>query len=168
MGLFNFFTRKADPVTVYKGNNNSFELLNEGILFEENATFLKWGTDIEEAIKKIQGRKERRSDRTIYRWGEQTILDGLKLDLTTILWDGQAEDDSKRLYSIGFWSIGDKTAENYIEDISTHLEAKLGSPLRKDSNGQDISLEWRVKDVRLSLNYFERHSYKLHFEIRKI
>ena len=168
MGLFNFFTRKADPVTVYSGNNNSFEILNEGILFEETHILLKWGTDIEETIKAVQGRKERRSDRTIYHWGEHTILNGLTLDLTTVYWDHIAGDDVKRFTHIEFLSMGDQHAEKQLELITAHLEKQQGPPVKGKLNEPDISLGWKTKGVIFSLEYYERYAYKLHFEIKRI
>ncbi len=167
MDFLKIFRRRTDPIFLYNSNKSGYELLNEGLLFEETNTFLKWGTAIEELSNKNQVRKERRSDRTIYRWGEQTILSGLRLDLSTIYWDHQAVNDVKRLNSIGFWSIGDKEAEKHLERISSHLEEKLGLPVRKEIDKQDVSLEWRIKEIKLSINYFERHAYKLHFQIEK-
>lgn len=167
MELFKFFKRKADPIIIYDADKNSKELISDGILFEGSNIFIKWGIDIDQLSNEIKGQKERRTDRTIYHWGVQTILNGLKLNLTTIYWDHKAEGDFKKFNSIGFWSIGDKQAEKYIEIISSHLENEIGLPGKKQAVDSDILLEWKIKDIKLSLSFFERHAYKLHFEINK-
>ena len=54
-----------------------------------------------------------------------------------------------------------------MELISAHLENQFGPPNNKDVKETDASLEWNVNGIRLSLNYFEQHAYKLHFEISR-
>jgi hypothetical protein len=167
MTLLNFFRKKTEPfITTYTGDKNGIELIGDGILFEDNNTFINWGADIEDIVKNLQVKKERRSDRSIYRFGKQTILNGLDLDLSVVLWDAKNEG-LKLLGSVEFLSIGDNGAEKRIEVISSHLDKAIGSPLKNEMIDTDVLKEWRIGDVKISLSFFERHSNKLHFQIIK-
>ena len=168
MTLFNFLKRKPTQAELDINEKNGFELVNDGILFEETKLFLRWWTDIEELLKQVGGRKERRSDRTIYHWGEHTILNGLALDLTTVYWDHIAGDDVKRFIHIEFLSMGNQHAEKQLELITAHLKKQLSSPVKGKLSEPDISLGWKTKDVIFSLEYYERYAYKLHFVIKRI
>lgn len=167
MTLLNFFRKKPEPfITIYKGDKSGLELISEGILFEGNNTFIKWGADIEDLVKNVQLKKERRSDRTIYHFGKQSILNGLYLDLSMVFWDAKNED--LRLFgSVEFLSIGDTGAKQRLEVITAHLEKVIGSPVKNEVIDTDVLKVWRIKDVIISLNFFERYSNKLHFQTIK-
>ena len=51
--------------------SDSVKALADGILFENEGVFLKWGSDIEK--DKCYAKKEYRADRTIYQWGEEGL-----------------------------------------------------------------------------------------------
>lgn len=59
MTLFNFLKRKSTQAGLNVNGKNGFELISDGILFEDAKRFLRWGTNIEELLKQIGGRKER-------------------------------------------------------------------------------------------------------------
>ena len=168
MEFFKLFKKDTDPVITYREDKNGVELIDEGILFGGTNLFLKWGVDLEPLIKQLQLKKERRTDRTIYRFGEQDILNGLRLDLSSVLWDAKSEGYPKLLDSIEFLSMYDKGAVDQLKTIATHLETQLGQPVEKEMNGADISLKWKIKGTIISLTYFEKQSDKLHFEISKV
>jgi hypothetical protein len=168
MTLLNFFRKKPAPfIITYNGDKSGKELLGDGILFEGTNTFIKWGADIEDIVKNFLVRKERRTDRTIYHFGKQTILNGLDLDLSIVFWDAKNED-FKLLGSVEFLSIGDTGAKERIEVITSHLEKEIGNPAKNEIINSDILKEWRINDVRILLNFFERYSNKLHFQIIKV
>jgi hypothetical protein len=167
MTLLSFFRKKPEPfITTYTGDKNGIELIGDGILFEGTNIFIKWGADIEDIVKNTQVKKERRSDRTIYHFGKQTILNGLDLDLSIVFWDAKNEDFNL-FGSVEFLSIGDTGAKRSIEVITSHLEKEIGSPVKNDIVDTDVLKDWRIKDVKISLNFFERYSNKLHFQIIK-
>jgi hypothetical protein len=157
MEFFKLFKKDtAAPIIIYREDKNGVELIDEGILFGGTNLFLKWGVDLEVLVKELQLKKERRTDRTIYRFGEQSILNGLKLDLASILWDAKSEGYPKLLDSIEFLSMYDKGAVDQLKNISTHLETQFGQPIEKELNGTDVSLKWKVKGTIISLIYLEK------------
>ncbi|HTE00931.1 MAG TPA: hypothetical protein VK668_16680 [Mucilaginibacter sp.] len=168
MEFFKLFKKDADPIVTYREDKNGVELIDEGILFGGTNLFLKWGVDLDALVKQLPLKKERRTDRTIYRFGEQDILNGLTLDLACILWDAKSEGYPKLLDSIEFLSMYDKGAVDRLKIIASHLEAELGQPVEKELNGTDVSLKWKVKGTIASLIYLEKQSNKLHFEISKV
>lgn len=134
----------------------------DGILFEGEA-FLKWGSDIE--TDKLYIKKEYRADRTIYHWGERSILNGLRLYFKTICWNHKQNGDSKSFESIDFLSE-DSEAEAIFEKAKAHLIKLFGEPkLEEDVKQGDIALEWRIKAVKVSLNLFHKERKKVHLEI---
>jgi hypothetical protein len=161
--LFNFLKKKTEPVVKYNGYKNGFELINDGILFEGEAIFLKWGSDIETDKRYI--RKEYRADRTIYHWGERTVLNGLTLYFKTICWNHKQHGDTKAFESIDFL-LEDTGAETIFEKAKKHITELLGEPkLEEDVKQGDIALEWKVKAVKISLNLFYKDREKVHLEI---
>jgi hypothetical protein len=167
MTLLNFFRKKPEPfITTYNRDKKGIELISDGILFEGSNTFIKWGADIEDIVKNVSVKKERRSDRTIYHFGEQTILNGLDLDLSIVFWDAKNED-FMLFGSVEFLSIGDAGAKESLEVITSHLEKEIGIPVKNEIIETDVIKNWLIKDVKISLNFFERHSNKLHFQIIK-
>jgi len=167
MTLLNFFRKKPQPfITTYNGDKNGIELIGDGLLFEGSNSFIKWGADIEDIVKSGLVKNERRSDRTIYHFGKQTILNGLDLDLSIVFWDAKNED-FKLFGSVEFLSIGDAGAKERLEVITSHLEKVIGIPVKNEIIDTDVLKDWRIKDVKISLNFFERHSNKLHFQITK-
>ena len=167
MSLLNFFGKKSNSfITKYTGDKSGIELISDGLLFEPTNTFIKWGADIEDIVKNIPLRKERRSDRTIYRFGKQTIFNGLELDLSVTFWDAKHED-FKLFNAVEFFSIGDTGAREYLDLITSHLEKEIGMPVKNEIMDIEVFKSWRIIDVRILLNFFERHSNKLHFQIIK-
>src|ERR1700754_1024787 len=156
MEFFKLFKKDTDPVITYREDKNGVELIDEGILFGGTNLFLKWGIDLEVLVKELSLKKERRTDRTIYRFGEQDILNGLKLDLSSILWDAKSEGYPKLLDSIEFLSMYDKGAVDRLKIMANHLETQFGQPVEKEMNGADVSLNWKVKGTIISLTYLEK------------
>jgi hypothetical protein len=162
MGLFSIFKRKADqqPVIV---PTDSIKALPDGILFEEENIFLKWGTNPE--ADKQYVKKEFRADRVIYQWGERTILNGLKLPFKTVCWNHKQHGENRSIESMDFSMEGDG-AEAKFDIIKKHIESILGeAKQQEDLEPGEVSLEWKVKAVKISLNFYNRDQPKVHLEI---
>jgi len=143
--------------------SDSIKALSEGILFENENIFLKWGSDIE--TDKRYATKEYRADRTIYQWGERVLLNGLKLPLRTVCWNHKQHGDTRSFESIEFLAEGDNAEANF-QTIRKHLQSFLGEPkVHDDLQPGDIALEWKIKAVKLSLNFFNKEQPKVHFEV---
>jgi len=166
MGLFEFFKREK-KVKFDINNSSLIELLDKGILFEDNTRFLKWGTAIKDLTKDIEVKEKLLADRTVYHWGEHNILNGLSLELTTTYWNHREDSIYKRFNSISFSVAGDE-ANKYLDLIKTHLKSKFGEALKEDTSDTQVTLDWLIGDTRLHLYFFEQHICKLNFEIRKI
>jgi hypothetical protein len=167
MTLLNFFRKKPESfIITYNGDKSGKDLIIDGLLFEGSNTFIKWGADLEDIVKTIEVRKERRSDRTIYHFGKRTILNGLYLELAGVFWNAKNED-LKLFGSVEFLSIGDKGAKEQLEMIASHIEKEIGTPGKNEIIGFDVLKVWSIEDVRISLNFLERYSNKLHFQIIK-
>jgi hypothetical protein len=163
MGLLSFFKPKQDPKPGTKFSDG-IKALPFGILFEDSGKLIEWAVPIEQ--EKLYIKKGYRADRTIYEWGEQTILKGLTLPLTTILWKHKMEDDLG-VPSIEFSAEKDE-AEKYFQIISAHLHKQFGIPKDK-SEEPSIFLEWKIGVVKLSLKKFEQyHEDKLVFQIDRV
>ena len=135
----------------------------DGILFEDDGVFIKWGSDIE--IDKLYIKKEYRADRTIYHWGERPILKGLNLYFKTICWNHKQNGDTKLFESIDFLSE-EGEVETIFEKAQTHLVEIFGEPKQeKDVKEGDLALEWKVKAIKISLNLFYKDRKKVHLEI---
>lgn len=159
MTFFSRFKRKPEPEVV---PTDGVKAIAEGILFEE-AFFLKWGTDIE--LDKRYAKKEFRADRTIYHWGERSVLNGLTLYFKTICWNHKQHGDTKSFESVDFVSE-EAGAEDIFEKTKKHLTMLFGEPkLEEDVKQGDISLEWKVKAIKISLNLFYKDRKKVHLEI---
>jgi len=65
----------------FKNEKDFGKILNQGIFFEDTEKFLKWGRSAKEIAKDLEIKEKRFADRTVYNWGEQNILGGLKLPL---------------------------------------------------------------------------------------
>ena len=162
MNLLKFLKKEPAPFQFDK-DKNSIELLNGGILFEENGDFLQWDIPIEQS--KLYNKKGYRADRTIYDWGDKTILKGLQLPLSTILW--KHKDDGSNVPSIEFSAV-QEDAEKYFNVILSHLENIFGSPKTIEEEPGKL-LEWKVGIVKITLNWFEQyHTDKLLFQIGRI
>src|ERR1700758_4593719 len=99
MGLFSIFKKKTEA-KIEVVPTDSLKALADGILFEEENVFLKWGADPEADKKYVK--KEFRADRVIYQWGERTILGGLKLPFKTICWNHKQHSDTRSFESMEF------------------------------------------------------------------
>ena len=160
MGLFSIFKKEPEPTVVPK---DSIKGLANGILFEGDGVFLRWGSDIE--ADKLYIKKEYRADRTIYHWGERSILNSLKLPFKTVCWNHKQHGETKSFESIEF-SIESPDAEKYFRSVNEHIEAIFGVPKRnEDVHPDDISLEWRIKPVKISLSLYNKEYPKLNFEV---
>jgi hypothetical protein len=163
MNLLKFLKKKSDTKTDIK-YEDGIKALPAGILFEDSGKLVEWAVPIEQ--EKLYVKKGYRADRTIYEWGEQTILKGLRLPLTTVLWKHKMED------GIGVPSIEflaeKEAAEKYFQMISEHLHKHLGTPKNKTEEPGTF-LEWKVGVVKLSLSLFEQyHTDKLVFQIDSV
>ncbi|MGZ3751439.1 MAG: hypothetical protein ACXVIY_06525 [Mucilaginibacter sp.] len=162
MGLFSIFKKKAEPETVAVPSD-SIKALPEGILFENEEFFLKWGSDIE--ADKRYAKKEYRADRTIYQWGERVLLNGIQLPLKTVCWNHKQHGDIKAFESIEFTGEGNEAAGKF-QAIKDHITGILGEPKQhEDLQPGEVSLEWKVKAVKVSLNFFNKEHPKVHFEV---
>src|ERR1700733_9811549 len=119
-----FFSRfKKKPGSGATSTGGTKEIV-DGILFEEQV-FIKWGSDIE--ADKLYTKKEYRADRTIYHWGERTILDGLSLYFKTICWNHKQHSGIKSFESIDFLSE-ESGSDVIFENIKSHLTSIFGDP----------------------------------------
>jgi hypothetical protein len=159
MTFFSRFKKKPEPEVI---PTDSVNAIANGVLFED-AFFIKWGSDIEGDKKYTK--KEYRADRTIYHWGDQSILNGLTLYFKTICWNHKQHGDIKSFESIDFASE-DNDAEDIFNKVKTHLIGIFGEPkLEEDVKQGDIALEWKVKAIKISLNLFYKDRKKVHLEI---
>src|SRR6187402_2817212 len=100
MGLFNIFKKKEESLADLKGDLS--KLINRGILFEDSNLFLRWNEPVTEIRKRVPAEERLFADRAVYIWGEQSILNGLKLKLTTTFWYHKEESAGKIFKSISF------------------------------------------------------------------
>jgi hypothetical protein len=162
MGLFSIFKKKTEQERTIVPSD-SIKALADGILFENENVFLKWGLDIEK--DKCYAKKEYRADRTIYQWGEKVILQDLKLPLKTICWNQKQHGDTKSFESIEFLAEGSAAEAKFLA-IKKHLEDILGEPTAHDDlQPGDIALEWKVKAIKVTLKLYNKEQPKVHFEV---
>jgi hypothetical protein len=166
MGLFDLF-RNKNKVRFDINNSSLNELLDNGILFEDNSKFLKWGSSVKNLSKDVEVKEKLFADRTVYHWGKHTILNGLSLELTTTYWNHKENSVYKRFNSINFSASGDD-ANKYLDLIKAHLEEKFGKARKEEISDTQVTLDWLINDTRLHLYFFEQHVCKLNFEISKI
>jgi hypothetical protein len=167
MGLLNLFRRKSEESLYLKAEQELSSILNIGILFEDNKKLLKWSVPISELAKLVEVNEKRFADRTVYNWGEHTILGGLKLELFTVYWNHRADSIDKKFNSIEFLAIGDDSAGNHLRLIGTHLENKFG-PGKHVEGEPDGYFEWHINEVGISLYFMQQVANKLQFKIEKI
>jgi hypothetical protein len=141
MGLFSFLKRKREQTIDFKSENDLGKILNLGIYFEDIDKFLNWGTPVKELADHTTVKEKLFADRTVYNWGEHSILNGLKLEFTTTYWNHKDESQYKRFNSIEFWAIGDEIAEKHLKLISTHIEKHFGVPVKKEVSETAVELE---------------------------
>lgn len=163
MGLFSIFKRKKDEPEIAIVPSDGVVALADGILFEDAGIFMKWGVDIE--ADKLYVKKEYRADRTIYQWGEKTILNGLKLSFKTVCWNHKQHGDTKALESVEFLSE-ESNALGQFQAIRDHLETVLGNSRQyEDMEPGEMALEWRIKAVKVALNLYNKERPKVKFEM---
>jgi len=162
MGLFSFF--KPKPQAKIEINyDDAIKALQAGVLFEDNGDFLQWDIPIEQS--KLYINKGYRADRTIYEWGKRTILNGLQLPLSTILW--KHKDDGSDIPAIEFSAVKED-AKKYFQMISAHLEKTFGSPKIIEEEPGNL-LQWKVGIIKVTLHLFEQyHTDKVLFQIGRI
>lgn len=164
MGLFSFFKAKPESNQIRNVKyDDGIKALQAGILFEDSGELVAWAVPIEQ--DKLYKKKGYRADRTIYEWGDRTILRGLALPLLTVLW--KHKDDGSEVPAIEFTALKED-AGKYFKLISAHLEKTLGKP-NTFNEEPGFLLEWKVGIVKLSLNLFEQyHTDKLLFQIERL
>src|SRR6195952_5117503 len=121
MTLFKFLKKKSESSFIDIAGKTGVDLIENGVLFDADV-FLNWGADIES--DKRYTRKEHRADRTIYHWGERSVLKGLTLYFKTICWNHKQNGDTKSFESIDFLSE-DADAETIFNKPKTHLTEVL-------------------------------------------
>ena len=168
MGLFSFLKRKREQTIDFKHEKDFSKILNRGIYFEDIDKFISWGTPVKELENQITIKKKFFADRTVYSWGEHSILHGLKLEFTTTYWNHKDESQYKRFNAIEFWAMGDEVAEKYLKLINAHLEKCFGAPVKKEISETAVELEWVINGARIYLYFFEQYANKLHLEISKM
>jgi hypothetical protein len=168
MGLFSFLKRKKEQTIDFKHEKDLSKILNRGIYFEDIDKLLSWGMPVKELANHITVKEKLFADRTVYNWGEHSVLDGLNLEFTTTYWNHKDESQYKRFNAIEFWAIGNDIAENYLKLISAHIEKHFGAPAKKEVSETAVELEWVISGARIYLYFFEQYANKLHFEISKI
>jgi len=163
MGLFSIFKKKTTEPEVTVVPPDGIKAIADGILFEGEDVFLKWGAEIE--ANKVYIKKEYRADRVIYQWGEKTILGGLKLAFKTVCWNHKQHSDIKSFESMEFLNEGAE-AEEYFGVIKKHIEAAFGVPTaHEDLQPGEVSLEWKIKAVKIALNFYNKERPKVQLEI---
>ncbi|MCO5949936.1 hypothetical protein [Mucilaginibacter flavidus] len=167
MSLFNFFKR-SKKVKFDINNSSLNELLGYGILFEDNNKFLEWGTPVKESSKDLEVNEKLFADRSVYNWGEHTILKGLTFPLATTYWKHREDSVYKIFNSIVFSVTGNEEAKESLELIKIHLVEIFGEPQSKEITDTEIILEWIVNNTRLCIHYFEQYTNKLTFEINRL
>lgn len=161
MGLFSIFKKRSEPEIV-AAPTDSIKGIVDGILFEDGA-FLKWGSDIE--AEKLYIKKEFRADRTIYHWGERAILNGLSVYYKTVCWNHKQHNNFRSFESIEFSAEG-SGAEDKFNYIKHHIERLFGQAKNlEEMHPGDVSLEWKLKAIRISLKLFNKEQPKLIFEV---
>ena len=167
MGLFDFF--KGKKKVKFDINNRSLtELLGHGILFEDNNKFLGWSMPVKELSKEVEVKEKLFADRSVYHWGEHTILKGLTLPLTTTYWNHREDSVYKIFKSLNFSVTGNDEAKEKLDLILAHLEKEFGEARSKEITDTEVIFEWIVSDTRLNLHFFEQYINKLNFEINKL
>ena len=162
MEFFSFLKRKPEPEDIIVPADG-VKALTEGILFEEDNFFLKWGADPETG--KYYVKKEFRADRVIYQWGEKTILGGLKLPFKTICWNHKQHSDTRSFESMEF-SLEGAGAHDKFGEVKEFIEPIFGEPkIPEDIKEGDLLMEWRVKAVKVSLSFFNKENPKVLLEI---
>ena len=167
MGLLDIFRKKEENITDLKGDLS--KLINKGILFEDSDLFLKWNIPIGEIKKQVVVQEKLFADRAAYNWGEQSILNGLRLSLSTTFWYHKEESADKKLKTISFHTEGNEIADDSFKLIIAHLEKEFKPATAKEITETSTYLEWVIGDVKMSLYLFEKYSVnRLQFEICKL
>jgi hypothetical protein len=140
---------------------------NKSIEFEGTNILLKWGVPIERLHSKFGIDKNDLGDRTIYKWGEQTILNGLTLNLTSRYWNFEIKSEDRKFDHLEFWATGDHQSKQYFNSISEHLIKNFGEPTEKDEKyPPDRNWKWILNELTFTLTFFEQHAFKLCFSIK--
>ena len=138
--------------------------LNDGLFFEDTNVLVKWNKPIK-SLKHLYTIADSSADRTIYDWGVRHVLNGLKLEITTMFWNDSTLPSLRTLSEVDHWVVGDTKSFSEFTRLSNHIIENYGEPSSKDddtSNGPE-EREWiwdqGVVEVRLIL--FEQHCYKM-------
>ena len=98
-----------------------------------------------------------------------SILNGLRLDFTTICWNHKQEGSTRRFNSIEFRAVGDDIEEKYVKPITAHIEKIFGQANEKVVGAESVTFEWIINDTRVYLYFFEQYGVKkLQFEISRL
>ena len=141
---------------------------SDGIHLEDTSAFLIWDTDVNKLAVAHSAEVEVKGDRTIYKWGIHKILNGLALNLTSHYWNIDKKPEERKLTNIEFWAIGDNEATKYEELIYHHLIENFGEAIQEETfNGGDKLRKWEIGNTKITLHFFEMHSYRLCLKLEK-
>jgi len=167
MGLFGFFKKKHKLEGQFTKERSLGEILNQGVLFEDQNKLLRWGSPINELTSVVDVKEKKFADRTVYNWGEHEILGGLKLELSTMYWNHREHSIDKRFNAIEFLAVGDDNAGKYLRLIGQHLEKNFGAGRHIEDEPLGY-FEWYADEVRITLCFMQQVANKLHFKIEKL
>ena len=126
------------------------------------------GVPVKELSKDVEVKEKLFADRSVYNWGEHTILQGLTLPLTTTYWNHR-EDSVYKIFNAIIFSVNDnEEAKDKLDLIKIHLEKIFGEAQNKEVTDTEVILEWIVNNTRLCIHYFEQYTNKLTFEINRL
>ena len=128
-------SRKADNTFIFPYSADEPEKrkqvwsnLQKGVLLEDKAVLVKWGTPYTELDLLKEGKKFR-ADRTEWYLGKKVILDGYESNIEVLKWAWKEQDFITKFdENLGFDAEGEKKF-NYLK---TYLTKLLGDPVKAD------------------------------------
>jgi hypothetical protein len=131
-------------------------------LFEETNHFIPWANTFKD-LEKEDIEVVKQSDRTIYKFGKQKILNGLELDLKTMCWSHKNKNVS---FAAVTSDLGDATfGETKAREIKKYLVDLFGEPNDKNVDNEDkMSIKWTFDNIRISIVGIEQFAMK--YDIR--
>lgn len=131
-------------------------------MFEETNHFIPWANTFKD-LEKEDIEVVKQSDRTIYKFGKQKILNGLELDLKTMCWSHKNKNVS---FAAVTSDLGDATfGETKAREIKKYLVDLFGEPNDKNVDNEDkMSIKWTFDNIRISIVGIEHFAMK--YDIR--
>lgn len=131
-------------------------------MFEETNHFIPWANTFKD-LEKEDIEVVKQSDRTIYKFGKQKILNGLELDLKTMCWSHKNKNVS---FAAVTSDLGDATfGETKAREIKKYLVDLFGEPNDKNVDNEDkMSIKWTFDNIRISIVGIEQFAMK--YDIR--